>query len=84
MVNIVHFAPLLNMRRCIVCIQSLVLICIMMVICLFQKIAVVLMDTEGTFDRQSSIGGNTRIFALSTLISSVQVYVEVIHDDNQH
>jgi hypothetical protein len=40
---------------------------------LFQ-LAVVLLDTQGTFDNQTSMKENTFIFALSTLLSSVQIY----------
>ncbi|CAH1639941.1 unnamed protein product [Spodoptera littoralis] len=39
-----------------------------------KKVAVLLMDTQGTFDSQTTIGQNSTIFALSTLISSVQIY----------
>ncbi|XP_028170952.1 atlastin-like [Ostrinia furnacalis] len=38
------------------------------------QVAVVLMDTQGTFDNESTIGECTTIFALSTLLSSVQIY----------
>jgi atlastin len=34
----------------------------------------VLLDTQGTFDSQTSMKENTFIFALSTLLSSVQIY----------
>ncbi|KAH9628403.1 hypothetical protein HF086_015933 [Spodoptera exigua] len=37
-------------------------------------VAVLLMDTQGTFDSETTIGQNSTIFALSTLISSVQIY----------
>ena len=33
-----------------------------------------LMDTEGTFEIRSDVSAGTQIFALSTLISSVQIY----------
>ncbi|CAH0695498.1 unnamed protein product [Spodoptera exigua] len=39
-----------------------------------KKVAVLLMDTQGTFDSETTIGQNSTIFALSTLISSVQIY----------
>ncbi|KAH6923438.1 hypothetical protein HPB50_001077 [Hyalomma asiaticum] len=39
-----------------------------------QEAAVLLMDTQGTFDTESSVREWTTIFALSTLMSSVQVY----------
>lgn len=37
------------------------------------KVAIVLMDTQGLFDQETSPTENSRIFALGTLISSVQV-----------
>ncbi|KAJ8736060.1 hypothetical protein PYW08_006716 [Mythimna loreyi] len=52
-----------------------------------EKVAVVLMDTQGTFDSESTIGQNSTIFALSTLISSVQIYNltgNIKEDDLQH
>ncbi|KAJ8736061.1 hypothetical protein PYW08_006717 [Mythimna loreyi] len=52
-----------------------------------EKVAVVLMDTQGTFDSESTIGQNSTIFALSTLISSVQIYnlhANIKEDDLQH
>jgi len=39
-----------------------------------EEIAVVLMDTQGTFDTQSSMKDSTVVFALTTMISSVLVY----------
>uniref|UniRef100_A0A2A4K8V3 GB1/RHD3-type G domain-containing protein n=1 Tax=Heliothis virescens TaxID=7102 RepID=A0A2A4K8V3_HELVI len=39
-----------------------------------EKVVVLLMDTQGTFDSETTIGQNSTIFALSTLISSVQIY----------
>ena len=38
-----------------------------------DKIAIVVMDTQGLFDNQSSPMDNSKIFALGTLISSIQV-----------
>jgi atlastin len=38
-----------------------------------EKFAIVVMDTQGLFDNQTTSVDNSRIFALSTLISSVQV-----------
>jgi len=32
------------------------------------------MDTQGTFDHESSVAGYSIVFALSTLFSSVQIY----------
>lgn len=37
------------------------------------KVAVVLMDTQGAFDSQSTVKDCATIFALSTMTSSVQV-----------
>ncbi|KAF4527429.1 hypothetical protein B566_EDAN014499 [Ephemera danica] len=36
--------------------------------------AVILMDTQGTFDNKMTIEQNTFVFALSTLVSSIQIY----------
>ncbi|KAH9628409.1 hypothetical protein HF086_015939 [Spodoptera exigua] len=52
-----------------------------------EKVAVLLMDTQGTFDSETTIGQNSTIFALSTLISSVQIYNlsgNIKEDDLQH
>lgn len=52
-----------------------------------EKVAVLLMDTQGTFDTETTIGQNSTIFALSTLLSSVQVYNlsgNIREDDLQH
>ena len=38
------------------------------------QVAVFLMDTQGTFDHQSTVQDCATIFALSTLLSSVQIY----------
>lgn len=38
------------------------------------EVAVMLVDTQGTFDTQSNVDECAMIFALSTLISSVQVW----------
>lgn len=38
------------------------------------KVAIILLDTQGTFDSQSSLLESTTVFALSTLWSSVQCY----------
>lgn len=40
-----------------------------------EEVAVLLMDTQGTFDNETSMKGNCTVFALSTLLSSVQVRV---------
>ncbi|TMS38744.1 hypothetical protein L596_005398 [Steinernema carpocapsae] len=44
-----------------------------------EKYAVVLMDTQGTFDNQSTYSQCTTVFALSTLLSAVQIYNVVDH-----
>uniref|UniRef100_A0A663LNH5 Atlastin GTPase 1 n=1 Tax=Athene cunicularia TaxID=194338 RepID=A0A663LNH5_ATHCN len=37
-----------------------------------KKVAVLLMDTQGTFDSQSTLRDSATVFALSTMISSIQ------------
>uniref|UniRef100_A0A4W3IKN2 Atlastin-1 n=1 Tax=Callorhinchus milii TaxID=7868 RepID=A0A4W3IKN2_CALMI len=52
-----------------------------------EKVAVLLMDTQGTFDSQSTIRDSATVFALSTMISSMQVYnlsQNIQEDDLQH
>ncbi|KAM4693367.1 atlastin-2 isoform 2-T2 [Discoglossus pictus] len=52
-----------------------------------SKIAVLLMDTQGAFDSQSTIKDCATVFALSTMTSSVQVYnlsQNIQEDDLQH
>ncbi|XP_030588537.1 atlastin-2 isoform X2 [Archocentrus centrarchus] len=52
-----------------------------------SKVAVLLMDTQGAFDSQSTIKDCATLFALSTMTSSVQVYnlsQNVQEDDLQH
>ncbi|CAB3241116.1 unnamed protein product [Arctia plantaginis] len=52
-----------------------------------EKVVVLLMDTQGTFDMESDMGDNSSIFALSTLLSSVQIYnlrANIGEDDLQH
>ena len=48
-----------------------------------DKIAILLMDTQGLFDHKSSPTENARIFSFSTLISSVQIFnlFNHIHED---
>ncbi|CAH2327880.1 atlastin-1 isoform X1 [Pelobates cultripes] len=51
------------------------------------QVAVLLMDTQGTFDSQSTLRDSATVFALSTMISSIQVYnlsQNVQEDDLQH
>lgn len=38
-----------------------------------EEIAIIVMDTQGLFDNLTTATGNSRIFALGTLISSIQV-----------
>jgi atlastin len=38
-----------------------------------EKLGIILMDTQGLFDNETSPADNSRIFALGTLISSVQI-----------
>ncbi|XP_030022153.1 atlastin isoform X2 [Manduca sexta] len=52
-----------------------------------EKVAVLLMDTQGTFDSGSTVRDCSTIFALSTLVSSVQIYnikENIKEDDLQH
>ncbi|XP_041037909.1 atlastin-3-like, partial [Carcharodon carcharias] len=52
-----------------------------------RKVAVLLMDTQGAFDNQSTVKDCATIFALSTMMSSVQVYNltnNIQEDDLQH
>ena len=38
-----------------------------------EKIAIIIIDTQGLFDNETTTTNNSRIFALGTLISSIQV-----------
>ncbi|XP_057371133.1 atlastin-like [Daphnia carinata] len=52
-----------------------------------EKIAVLLLDTQGAFDCQSPVKNYATMFALSTMTSSVQVYnlsQNIQEDDLQH
>ncbi|MEE6474835.1 hypothetical protein FKM82_010513 [Ascaphus truei] len=52
-----------------------------------SQVAVILMDTQGAFDSQSTIKDCATVFALSTMTSSVQVYnlsQNIQEDDLQH
>lgn len=53
----------------------------------FLQVAVILMDTQGAFDSESTVRDCATVFALSTMISSVQIY-NLLHniqeDDLQH
>ncbi|XP_063387506.1 atlastin-like [Cydia fagiglandana] len=52
-----------------------------------EKVVILLMDTQGTFDSESTVRDNATIFALSTMLSSVQIYnlsQNIEEDDLQH
>lgn len=52
-----------------------------------EKVAVILLDTQGAFDSESTVKDCATVFALSTMISSVQVYnlsQNIQEDDLQH
>lgn len=52
-----------------------------------EKVAIILLDTQGIFDSKSSVHDCTTIFALSTMLSSVQCYNlmnKIREDDLQH
>ncbi|XP_066152072.1 atlastin [Euwallacea fornicatus] len=52
-----------------------------------EKIAIILLDTQGTWDSKSTVKECATIFALSTMISSVQIYnlsTNIQEDDLQH
>jgi len=54
---------------------------------MFLQASVLLMDTQGAFDSMSTVKDCATVFALSTLLSSVQVYnlmSNVQEDDLQH
>ncbi|CAD5218109.1 unnamed protein product [Bursaphelenchus okinawaensis] len=52
-----------------------------------EEIVVLLMDTQGAFDSQSTVKDCATVFALSTMISSIQIYNiqnNIHEDDLQH
>lgn len=52
-----------------------------------RKIAIILMDTQGTFDSRSTVKDCATVFALSTMLSSVLIYnlsQNIQEDDLQH
>lgn len=57
------------------------------IILTFWKVCVLLMDTQGAFDSQSTVKDCATVFALSLMISSVHVYnimQNLQEDDLQH
>lgn len=50
--------------------SQLASMCLLVVL---HQVAVLLMDTQGTFDSQSTLRDSATVFALSTMISSMQV-----------
>lgn len=40
-----------------------------------EKVAVILLDTQGAFDSESTVKDCATVFALSTMVSSVQVMI---------
>ncbi|XP_045537707.1 atlastin isoform X1 [Papilio machaon] len=52
-----------------------------------EKVAVILLDTQGAFDSESTVRDCATVFALSTMLSSVQIYnlsQNIQEDDLQH
>lgn len=52
-----------------------------------EEYGILLMDTQGQFDNKTTTNTNATIFALSTMISSVQIYnlhKNIQEDDLQH
>lgn len=52
-----------------------------------EEVVILLMDTQGSFDSQSTVKDCATIFALSTMISSTQIYniiQNIQEDDLQH
>ncbi|XP_065207984.1 atlastin-like [Planococcus citri] len=52
-----------------------------------ERVAVIFLDTQGTFDGKSTIQDCATVFALSTMLSSIQVYNlfhNIQEDDLQH
>ena len=52
-----------------------------------EKLAIILLDTQGAFDSQSTVRDCATVFALSTMLSSVQIFnlsQNIQEDDLQH
>ncbi|CEF69874.1 Atlastin [Strongyloides ratti] len=52
-----------------------------------EEIVIILMDTQGAFDTQSTVKDNATIFALSTMIAATQIFnisQNIQEDDLQH
>lgn len=51
-----------------------------------RKLAIVLIDTQGIFDNKTTMKDNTTIFALSSLLSSVQIFnvMQNINENDLH
>ncbi|XP_073994590.1 atlastin-like isoform X2 [Rhodnius prolixus] len=52
-----------------------------------EKVAIILLDTQGTFDSESTVRDCATVFALSTMVSSIQIYnlsQNIQEDDLQH
>ncbi|XP_066908502.1 atlastin isoform X2 [Halyomorpha halys] len=52
-----------------------------------ENVAILIVDTQGTFDSESTVKDCATVFALSTMISSVQIYnlsQNIQEDDLQH
>lgn len=52
-----------------------------------EKVAILILDTQGTFDSESTVKDCATVFALSTMVSSVQIYnlsQNIQEDDLQH
>lgn len=55
--------------------------------CHLFKVAIILLDTQGAFDSESTVRDCATVFALSTMVSSVQIYnlsQNIQEDDLQH
>ena len=65
-----------RVRAC-VCVEFLMhIFCLLspLIPSLYFQVAILLLDTQGAFDNQSTVKDSATIFALSTMIASVQVY----------